>query len=1030
MSDGPISLADFLPKYPNIENFDNERMNPYPDFYESILKKEEFYSLRLPTQEPPVSSRGEFYRHQETIKRYLSAHTLYDAILLVHEMGTGKSGTAFATIEGIKHTPNSPFKGALVLTRGDILAGDLMRDLVHVYTKGEYVPKEPGRKLTGPEMRLRMRKLVSAYYSFHTFDKFTKDLSKMDDATIRERYSNLIIFIDEAHGLRMQSGKASDSRIYRQVHRLCHVAENTKIILSTGTPMKDTPAEIATVMNIILPMDMQMPTGPDFLRAFMREVRPGVFTVRPEKKSELKEYFRGRVSFLKLMVSDLRVEYMGSLQGEMRHLRTVPVNMSAFQGKAYLTAFQQDMRTNKDLDDLVDVDDAATSGIYSKSRQATLFVFPDGSSGQAGFNKYMRETKNPRNPYTMTQELVSALAGNTPEETLVKIRKCSATYANIIENVLKSPDEIHFVYDSLVNGSGSIVLGELFTLFKFRRAIGSHSTKEPRFAVLSNATATKGTARAIIEQAIAPANKNGAYIRVIIGSRIISEGITFKNVQNIYLATPYWNYSELAQAIARGIRLGAHNDLLAAGTSPVVRVYQYVAVPPGADGLAKSIDYIMYNFCDKKDESIKSVERCIKEAAVDCALFYERNKKSSAYDGTRECEYMNCDYRCDGISSLTIPPRELDYSTSNLYYTTDVQSRVLNVVSDIFTKRVSVHLDEILDRVKASLFITVASLKKIITENIPLAGPYGLRCYLREQSNMYFVVDSISTGPNFFASEYLAHPVAFAGRLFEDVMNTTFMQELLERISRATTVEEFGASFENLTLDYRQVFIRTVLEVAHAHPTNDRIEIALDYFKERGIYVNATSYRLGDIVFCRENNTWAPCGDAKPASEELLSINPLQALIDEENLQPIPEDQSPFGYYGYIAPGKNGEKVFCIKRLLNENVGDTRRIPTGRNCITWKIPELLRVIAQLQVPFPEDAFMNTSDAELTRMLSRHDFEDEFMQALDRDGLRRLAYFSRNKKELMCDSIRDFMKANNVLGITAQCGRYGALKKKD
>mgnify|MGYP000014339514 CR=1 FL=1 len=39
-----------------------------------------------------------------------------------------------------------------------------------------------------------------------------------------------------------------------------------------------------------------------------------------------------------------------------------------------------------------------------------------------------------------------------------------------------------------------------------------------------------------------------------------SEGITLKNIRNIHIVTPSWNFSEIDQAIARGYRLFSHND--------------------------------------------------------------------------------------------------------------------------------------------------------------------------------------------------------------------------------------------------------------------------------------------------------------------------------------------------------------------------------------------------------------------------------------------------------------------------------------
>ena len=71
----------------------------------------------------------------------------------------------------------------------------------------------------------------------------------MTDETIRDEYSNLVIVIDEAHHLHI---KESKKNAYSQIYRMLHLVKNCKVILMTGTPMVDSPSEIASLMNLIL----------------------------------------------------------------------------------------------------------------------------------------------------------------------------------------------------------------------------------------------------------------------------------------------------------------------------------------------------------------------------------------------------------------------------------------------------------------------------------------------------------------------------------------------------------------------------------------------------------------------------------------------------------------------------------------------------------------------------------------------------------------------------------------------------------
>ena len=81
-------ITDFLPKYPNVNNTDINFLNPYEeDFYTSIFKKKEFYDEKLERTENLPEEKGDLLKHQKIISRFMSSHTPYDRLLLVHSMG-------------------------------------------------------------------------------------------------------------------------------------------------------------------------------------------------------------------------------------------------------------------------------------------------------------------------------------------------------------------------------------------------------------------------------------------------------------------------------------------------------------------------------------------------------------------------------------------------------------------------------------------------------------------------------------------------------------------------------------------------------------------------------------------------------------------------------------------------------------------------------------------------------------------------------------------------------------------------------
>ena len=103
----------------------------------------------------------------------------------------------------------------------------------------------------------------------------------MTDEQIRTRFSNYAFCIDEVHNLRTKESitkihesttKSTDTKDYEKIHDFLHKLQNKKVILLSGTPMADLPSEIADIMNLILPLNKQMPTGINFDNKFLISV--------------------------------------------------------------------------------------------------------------------------------------------------------------------------------------------------------------------------------------------------------------------------------------------------------------------------------------------------------------------------------------------------------------------------------------------------------------------------------------------------------------------------------------------------------------------------------------------------------------------------------------------------------------------------------------------------------------------------------------------------------------------------------------
>lgn len=972
-------ITNFLLKYPNIDNFDENILNPYEeDFYEVIYKKKEFYENRLEKFEQIPKKIGSLMKHQKLIARFFSSNTLYDELLLLHEMGTGKSCSAVGAIEQIRE--EGTFRGALYLAKGDSLINNFVNELIFKCTDGRYIPNRY-EEITELEKVHRKKKSIKDYYQSNTFATFAKEISKIRNEKLVqwcERYNNYIIIIDEVHNLRMKTeleeeeGSKIGVNVYHEFSRFLHALKDCKILLMSGTPMKDGVDEIASIMNLIIPLNRQLPTGVDFIEKFFDKSEE-IFSVKTDKIPELKKIFKGRVSYLKAMQSDIKKIFRGSLSGKLKYFNVVEDKMSEFQTKHYEEAYEADRGEHK--------------GVWSNSRQASLFVFPDGSWGSEGFKKYIVKTKvsslggNNKSKksaydYYLGEELTKKLKADSHDEMLDKLYVYSSKYAESIRNILKAQQENKsvFVYNEFVTGSGLVLFGLILKLFGFSKASGNESegSELPRYATLTSETSTTRQINLIAERFNNDDNMHGKIINIIIGSRKISEGFSFKNVQIEEIQTPWFNYSETSQAIARGYRLGSHRALLEGGFVPELSIYQRVSIP---NSDTPSIDLDMYKIAEDKDISIKGVERIMKESAWDCALTYSRNNVVGA-DGERDCDYVGCYYECDGVG---VPGdiEDLDLSTFQLKYDSSNIENIIDKLILLFRENFRLDLDSIISHFNEySDFDIISALRVLINESRQIINKYGFPSYVKEDMNIFFLVDSLSVIGSSVSDYYTEYPNIKKQISFDEIIEPIYINSLpdiINQSSRAEALEDIRKVMVRLPIQVQEYFIEGSIQgnvlASKTGKDNARLsktrKLVLEYFKDKydkfdgKVWISWLLNESEEPTFrCFDENDiiWKDC-DAEYIEKGKKYKQDLQAALKN----------SPYGWYGLYNPKGNN---FCIRNVKEKDITKLHKQTSGIVCRTVGKKELINIIlddfVEIQIPSMDE--INKTEFELKKKM--------------------------------------------------------------
>lgn len=785
-----LTLEDYFVSYPDTSD---------PLLQQKIGAKKEFQELRSTSKDLPPRIRGDLYKHQRLVQRYMRFN---DELLIIDEPGTGKTCTVAAVTEFF-NLNRSNYKRAYILVKGEPTWREMRNQLICRCTPGYYETPDLKAATSTQSQNRKITKILDKWYTIVTYRKFLNDIrgeywytdadgnSAPDVEKLKEDFSDSIFWFDEFHNLRPDEEVDSTSKSqkkdinYDTLKILFQSILRSKKILSSATPMINEASEIKDVIDLLLPRGKEFPKNFDYDHITAQDLFP---------------YLNGKIHYIRSLETIVAPSYQGQMigdvgtnvnTGESYQYQTIvyPTEMSEMQSEAYLAAAEDEIGK-------------ASGGVRIKSRQAANFVFPpenDGDIGLVGNDGFPKYIVGSEDNYIPTPDFVVWI------KSVNGIRQCSCKYGDFIQRLRDRPDGIYFVYSEFVTGSGIVVLSlclehalgyERFTesvsIFPSTEKMGFCQTpadsmvervpregfvKKNRYGLLtkqlSNLDVLMGTLNSY-------ENRYGDYIRVLMSSPIGRDGINLANVKYIENMDSNWNHSSTYQAESRGIRATSHiylyrekqEEYMALyGMSDVppieVEVRRHCAIPMDRDrdssdsgsedsgsgdrdsvtghgdrdsGLTESVNISMYKLSEDKDRRIRKVMRTFRELSVTCWLHYERNvRQPPDKDGTAVCDYDVCRYSC-----FNDPPDGAlaDTSTYDVLYVDEIITEIQVYILDFFSFNFKVDINT-LHRVRpfngyAAKYIDLA-LDKTITDKTIITDRFGLNCFLREYNGMLFL---------------------------------------------------------------------------------------------------------------------------------------------------------------------------------------------------------------------------------------------------------------------------------------------------
>jgi superfamily II DNA or RNA helicase len=515
---------------------------------------------------------------------------------------------------------------------------------------------------------------------------------------------NTLIIVDEAHNLTSNSyGKALAQIIKNSI--------NLKVLLLSATPMKNSADEIIELINFLRPLDKQIHRD----RVFNGN-KNHLMKFKPGGVEYLKKYSRGYVSYLKggdPLLFAKRVD-RGVKPKELLFTKIIPCKMEPFQHAVY-------NQISHDEEDTLDRRSEAVSSVVFPGLSEDLKSVQGyyGIEGISLIKEQLRTHSNLLNKmiaekiikdkntdinkliYISDNNIISGNIFNMKylkhfstkfHKTMTKLNslvwgdkgaKTAFIYSNIVKVGIEIFQEVLLQNGYLefqLNPTDYIVSKNTICYYCGRSSYQHHQEKDSKipahkfhpaaFIMVTGSTSEEAAdtlpeeKQQILENTFNNVdNKEGKNIKLVLGSRVMNEGISLKNIAEIHILDVYFNLTRVDQVIGRGIRWCSHYNIVNKNNQfPEVHTYKYAIIIK--DELSSEIK--LYQKAELKHILVKKTERALKEVAIDCPLnmtgnifmddlkeFKDCVPPKLVKDGSNDvicpdkCDYTKCNFKCD-----------------------------------------------------------------------------------------------------------------------------------------------------------------------------------------------------------------------------------------------------------------------------------------------------------------------------------------------------------------------------------------------
>ena len=577
--------------------------------------------------------------HQQIVVDYLNINSPYRGLLLYHGLGSGKTCSSIAMVEGFLRENVK----ILVLTPKS-LEQNFRKEPRHWVKEDKWTyttDKEPNYDALEKSDQEAVDQAINEEIDTKFRFVHTNGLTAMNFKTMfpENPFNGVCVIIDEVHQLISRIASAMDmpDMVAKTLYEWLMAARDCRIIALTGTPIVNGPVELGVLFNI--------------LRGYTRIWRVGV-----TDEVDVDHLLSTQLESLKGTIN-----YVGYNNHTVEITRTPDKFENVYEGHKKVG-----VRRSKPLSDekfTKELDTAMKDLARSPATVSTVKSLPDTSFDIApatfkrrilGLTSYFPDMKSllpelkplriHRIPMSEYQEVTYTKIRDSekkeesdeipPNYRAASRAACNfvfpkgdesylkeiARYSPKFQEMLKTIDGIstkQVVYSSMLEGLK--VFAEYLDAAGYEELkvsdghVLNSATKKPKYVMYttSSSEADRELLRSIFNQKDVPdaiaEQVKGMNVQLFVVSAAGAEGISLMNVTNVHLMEPHWLPGRMDQVIGRARRICSHTT-----TEDGVTPHLYL--------MKDSTDEDIYAMSVEKKKEFENWLAMLKETAIECEL--------------------------------------------------------------------------------------------------------------------------------------------------------------------------------------------------------------------------------------------------------------------------------------------------------------------------------------------------------------------------------------------------------------------------